>query len=169
MSSVTGQVHEQNGVLWLLMRSPLALFLLLIPLLSAAAQTAPPATDDYSGMYTFLREGEFIQVTVEEGKVSGFISRFGDSDTDKNEFLDQFFESGKLDSSHLTFTTKNVHGTWFTFDGTLGRGSGKKPEEEGYYVIRGTLTRFRSDADKKNTGQDSRNVEFKSFPRDVTP
>jgi len=121
-------------------------------------------------MYTFLREGEFVQVTVEEeGKVSGFISRFGDSDTDKNEFLDQFFESGKLDSSHLTFTTKNVHGTWFTFDGTVGRGAGKKPEEEGYYMIRGTLVRFRSDADKKNTSQDSRRVEFKSFPRDVMP
>src|SRR3954465_11697897 len=160
MTSVTSEVHEQNGVLWLLMRSPLALFLLLLPLLSGAAQTAPSATDDYSGMYTFLREGEFIQVTVEEGKVSGFISRFGDSDTDKNEFLDQFFESGKLDSSHLTFTTKNVHGTWFTFNGKHARGAAKKPEDEGYYVIRGTLTRFRSDADKKNTSQDSRQVEY---------
>jgi hypothetical protein len=160
---------SKNGVLWLLMRSLLALFLLLVPIASAAAQSASPSSDDYSGMYTFLREGEFIQVTVEEGKVSGFISRFGDSDTDKNEFLDQFFESGKLGSSHLTFTTKNVHGTWFTFDGTLGRGSGKKPEQEGYYLIRGTLIRFRSDADKKNTSQDSRQVEFKSFPRDVTP
>lgn len=152
------------------MRFLLVLFLVLLPLLSAAPQSVASATDDYSGMYTFLREGEFIQVTVEEGsKVSGFISRFGDSDTDKNEFLDQFFESGKLDSSHLTFTTKNVHGTWFTFDGTLGRGTGKKPEQESYYVIRGTLNRFRSDADKKNTTQDSRRVEFKSFPRDVTP
>jgi hypothetical protein len=151
------------------MRFLLAFFLLLLPWLSAAPQSAPPATDDYSGMYTFLRDGEFIQVTVEEeGKVSGFISRFGDSDADKNEFLDQFFESGKLDTSHLTFTTKNVHGTWFTFDGMVGRGTGKKPEEEGYYVIRGTLNRFR-DADKKNTTQDSRRVEFKSFPRDVTP
>jgi hypothetical protein len=167
--SETSEVHQQNGVLWLLMRSLLALFLLLLPLLSAAPQSPAPATDDYSGMYTFLREGEFIQVTIEEGKVSGFISRFGDSDTDKNEFLDQFFESGKLDSSHMTFTTKNVHGAWFTFDGTLGRGAGKKPEEEGYYVIRGTLIRFRSDADKKTTSQDSRRVEFKSFPRDVTP
>ena len=146
------------------------ILLVLLTVVSAAPQAMSPPIDDYSGMYTFLREGEFIQVTVEEqGKVSGFISRFGDSDTDKNEFLDQLFESGKLDSGRLTFTTKNVHGTWFTFDGTLGRGAGKKPEEEGYYVIRGTLTRFRSDADKKNTTQDSRRVEFKSFPRDVTP
>jgi hypothetical protein len=167
---LTSQMHHHNGVLWWRMRSLLVPFLLLLPLLSAAPQSVPPSTDDYSGMYAFLREGEFIQVTVEEGgKVTGFISRFGDSETDKNEFLDQFFESGKLDSSHLTFTTKNVHGTWFTFDGTLGRGAGKKPEEEGYYVIRGTLNRFRSDADKKNTTQDSKHVEFKSFPRDVTP
>lgn len=152
------------------MRFLLVCILVLIPLLTAAPQSPSLATDDYSGMYTFLREGEFIQVTVEEaGKVSGFISRFGDSDTDKNEFLDQFFESGKIDSNHLTFTTKNVHGSWFTFDGTLGRGAGKKPEDEGYYMIRGTLTRFESDADKKNTTQQSRRVEFKSFPRDVTP
>ncbi|MGH9517812.1 MAG: hypothetical protein ACRD3P_19265 [Terriglobales bacterium] len=146
------------------------LFLLLIPMVCAVPQSTVPATDDYSGMYTFLREGEFIQVTVEEEeRVTGFISRFGDSDADKNEFLDQFFESGKLDSNHLTFTTKNVHGSWFTFDGRLGRGAGKKPEDEGYYVIRGMLTRFQTDADKKNTTQQARRVEFKSFPRDVSP
>lgn len=162
-------MHQQNGVLWLHMRSLLVLFFLFLPLLSAP-QAGPPSTDDYSGMYTFLREGEFIQVTVEEGgKVTGFISRFGDSDADKNEFLDQFFETGKLDADHLTFATKNVHGSWFTFDGTVGRGTAKKPEDEGYYMIRGTLIRFQSDADKKNTTQQSRRVEFKSFPRDVTP
>jgi hypothetical protein len=167
---MTRQTQAQNGVLWLDMRFLLVFSLLLLPIVSATPQAVPPSADDYSGMYTFLREGEFLQVTIEEqSKVSGFISRFGDSETDKNEFLDQFFESGKLDSGHLTFTTKNVHGTWFTFDGTVGRGVGKKPEEEGYYVIRGTLNRFRSDADKKNTTQDSRRVEFKSFPRDVTP
>ena len=159
----------RDGVLWMLMRLLLVLVLLVSPVLPAAPQSAAPPTDDYSGMYSFLRDGEFVQVTLEDdGKISGFISRFGDSESDKNQFLDQFFESGKLDSGHLTFTTKNVHGTWFTFDGTLGRGAGKRPDEEGYYVIRGTLNRFRSDADKKNTSQDSRRVEFKSFPRDVS-
>ena len=146
------------------------LFLLLLSMASAAPQAIPPSTDDYSGMYAFLRDGEFIQLTVEEaGRVTGFISRFGDSDADKNEFLDQFFETGKLDAGHLTFATKNVHGSWFTFDGTVGRGTAKRPEDEGYYMIRGTLVRFQSDADKKNTTQQSRHVEFKSFPRDVTP
>jgi len=152
------------------MRSLLVFFLLFLPVISAAAQSTSPAGDDYSGMYTFLREGEFVQVTVEEkGNVSGFISRFGDSENDKNEFLDQFFESGKLDSNRLSFTTKNVHGSWFTFEGTVSRGTGNKPDDEGYYVIRGTLNRFQSDADKKNTTQSSRRVEFKSFPRDVSP
>jgi hypothetical protein len=151
------------------MRFLLVFFLLLLSVISAAPQSTPSSTDDYSGMYTFLREGEFLQVTVEEdGKVSGFISRFGDSESDKKEFLDQFFESGKLDSNHLTFTTKSIHGTWFTFDGTVGRGAGKKPDEEGYYVIRGTLNRFTTAADKKNANQDSRRVEFKSFPRDAS-
>jgi hypothetical protein len=151
------------------MRFLLVFFLLVLSVISAAPQSTPSSTDDYSGMYTFLREGEFLQVTVEEhGKVSGFISRFGDSESDKKEFLDQFFESGKLDSNHLTFTTKNIHGSWFTFDGTVGRGKGKKPDEEGYYIIRGTLNRFTTAADKKNASQDSRTVEFKSFPRDVS-
>jgi len=49
----------------------------------AAAQDAKAAPAqpgaEYSGMYNFLRDGEFVQITVEdEGNVTGFISRFGD-------------------------------------------------------------------------------------------
>src|SRR5690349_13250149 len=73
-----------------------------------------------SGMYTFLREGEFVQVTVEEGKVSGFISRFGDRDSDRGVFLDQFFSKASLDGKKLTFATKPIHGTWYEFAGTIG-------------------------------------------------
>jgi hypothetical protein len=131
------------------------------------AQAAAPPPADYSGMYTFLREGEFVQITIEdEGKVTGFISRFGDSESDRGSFLDQFFSAGKLDSDQLSFTTENVHGTWFRFEGSLGRGRAKQPDEEGYYLIRGRLTRYRSDAEKKTT-EEVRPVEFKSFPRDA--
>ncbi len=120
-------------------------------------------------MYSFLREGEFIQITIEErGKVSGFVSRFGDSETDRGTFLDQFFKSGKFDTNNLSFTTESVHGSWFTFDGVFERGPGKRPEDEAYYVLRGTLTRFTTDAEKKTTSQ-VRRVEFRSFPRDPAP
>src|SRR5579863_9944897 len=60
---------------------------------SAPSPAAPDAKGkEYAGMYTFLKEGEFVQVTVEDaGEVTGFISRFRDSGSGKNDFVDQFF------------------------------------------------------------------------------
>lgn len=138
-------------------------------LVLAAPQSAAPAVDDYSGMYSFLKDGEFMQITIEEkGVVSGFISRYGDSPTDKGTFLDQFFKSGTTDGTKVIFTTESIHGVWFTFEGSFAPGSGKKPEDDGYFVVRGTLTRFSTDEQKKTISQ-ARQVEFKSFPRDTSP
>lgn len=120
-------------------------------------------------MYSFVREGEFVQITIEDkGVVSGFISRFGDTESDKGTFLDQFFKSGKIEGNKVGFTTESVHGISYKFEGVFERGRGKKPQDEGYYMVRGTLTRFSEDAEHKTTAQD-RKVEFSSFPRDTTP
>ena len=125
------------------------------------------APDDYSGMYSFVKEGEFMQVTIEEkGKVSGFISRYGDTPSDKDTFIDQFFKTAQSSGKELSFTTESVHGVSFTFQGTFNRGPGKAPSSEAYYILRGTLTRVGKDPDGKDTSQ-SRQVEFKSFPRDT--
>src|SRR5215470_2768143 len=161
--------HEADMVYSRLMRvAPAlpALIALLLPVQSGA-QASPTAVPDYSGMYEFLRDGEFVQLTIEDkGKVTGFISRFGDSESDKGVFMNQFFKSGKLDGEKLSFTTEPVHGVWFEFAGAVVRGAGKKPDEEGYYVLQGTLTRINTDQDKKTTSQ-PRSVELKSFPRDT--
>jgi hypothetical protein len=124
---------------------------------------------DYSGMYSFQKEGEFVQVTVEDtGKVTGFVSRFGDGESDKGAFLDQFFKSGKLEGNKLSFATEIVHGIAFDFKGTVDRGTGKNPGDEGYYVLKGTLTENVSDVNKKVTSH-SRDVVFKMFPQDAAP
>ena len=124
---------------------------------------------DYSGMYSFQKEGEFVQVTVEEaGRVTGFVSRFGDGESDKGAFLDQFFKSGKLEGNKLSFTTEIVHGIAFDFKGTVDRGEGKNPGDEGYYVLKGTLTQNVSDVNKRVTSH-SRDVVFKMFPQDAAP
>jgi hypothetical protein len=134
-----------------------------------SSQTPPAAkpSDDYSGMYSFLKEGEFVQITVEDqGRVTGFISRYGELDSDRGVFLDQFFKQGKLDGNKLTFSTLTVHGTWYEFKGTIDRGEGKSVGDEAYYVLKGTLTQYSTDANQK-TSSKSREVTFKVFPRDM--
>jgi hypothetical protein len=139
--------------------------------LHLSAQTAPPSAaakpgDDYSGTYSFLQDGEFVQVNLEDGgKVTGFVSRYGGSETDRGLFLDHFFKDGTLDGNKLTFSTKTVHGTWYEFKGTVERGDGKKAGAEGYYVLKGTLTEYNADAQQKTTSK-SHEVAFKSFPQE---
>ena len=124
---------------------------------------------EYSGMYSFLKDGEFVQITVEdEGRVTGFVSRYGEGESDKGAFLDQFFRSGKLDGNKLSFATETVHAMWFEFKGTVERGEGKNPGDEAYYVLKGTLTDNTSDAEKKVTTH-SREVELKMFPQEASP
>lgn len=124
-------------------------------------------TQNYSGMYTFLKEGEFVQITVEEaGRVTGFVSRYGDGESDRGAFLDQFFKQGKLDDLKLSFTTETVHAVWFDFHGVFQRGEGKTPDDDAFYIVKGTLTEYREDADKKVSAK-PREVTFKSFPRDL--
>lgn len=179
----------------------------------AAPQAAPAGPPDPSGMYTFLQEGEFVQISIEppgrqfvnvsgpfkdirtqsrvmsvpdgtqnsvttaheppklepvEGKfpkprrVTGFVSRFGDLESDKGAFLDHFFTKGQLYGSELTFVTKPVHGVTYEFKGKLERGPALTRAEEGYYVLRGTLRRIESTPDKKTSH--TRQVVLKSFP-----
>jgi hypothetical protein len=130
----------------------------------AAARNAP-AGREYSGMYSFLKDGEFVQISVEDqGSVTGSISRYGDGESDKGTFLDQYFRSGKLDGNKMSFTTETVRGVWFEFKGTVERGEGKNPGDEAYYVLKGTLTDNTSDATKKVTTHASE-VVLKMFPK----
>ncbi len=136
---------------------------------SAAPDTKPPDRPgaEYSGMYSFLKEGEFVQVSVEdEGRITGFISRYGDQESDKGAFLDQFFKSGKLDGKTLAFTTEVVHGIAFDFKGTIERGEGKKPGDEAYYVLKGTLTERVTDVNQKQSSK-TREVSLKAFPAEA--
>jgi hypothetical protein len=146
------------------------LFILLSYTLAAQSSPSASATKaapDYSGMYSFLEDGEFVQVTVEDqGRVSGFISRYGDLDSDRGAFLDQFFKQGQLEGKKLNFTTNTVHGVWYEFKGTVERGQGKNPGDEAYYVLKGMLTEYNTGTDKKTSSR-SREVAFKSFPQDM--
>src|ERR1035437_1410590 len=125
-----GSDQKTHGVL----RRPATLGALLAILLGASllsAQDAPPPAPtqpavDYSGMYSFLQEGEFIQLTVEdEGQITGFISRYGDSDSAHGAFVDHFIKQGRLAGKKVNFSTETAKGVWFEFQGEIDRGTGK--------------------------------------------
>ena len=164
----TGGMMLARRLPWLaLAASLLAAAFLCVPLAAAAQSSgkAQNAGDDISGSYTFLREGEYVQITMEDGKLSGYVSRFGDSEDDKGEFIDQFFDKASLNGDRLSFNTKTVHGTWYDFTGVITTVPGKKPADEGYRSIKGTLIQHTADtngADKTT----QRQVEFKSIPTD---
>ncbi len=125
------------------------------------------AATDPSGMYSFLKEGEYVQLTLEDRELSGFISRFGDSDSDRGQFIDQFFSKGSLKGDHLTFATKTVHAVWYEFDGTIQTQSGKQPSQEGYRILKGVLKEHVADVNGVEKVRE-RSVEFKSFPEGVS-
>jgi hypothetical protein len=111
-------------------------------------------------MYSFLNDGEFVQINLEETGVSGYISRRGELDSDRGAFLDQFFSKAAVQGHEVTFTTRTLHGVWFEFNGRFDRGAAKSKAEDGYYILRGKLIQFISDSNKSTTSR-SRDVEFK--------
>ncbi len=141
----------------------LLLMIVAFPPIACAQESSAANPNDVSGMYTFLKEGEFVQLSFEDGKLTGFVSRFGDTDSDKGQFIDQFFDKASLEGDHLYFKTKPVHAVWYELDGTLTVVPGKQVGDEGYRVIRGKLTLHSGDA-KGNDRASEKTVELKSFP-----
>jgi len=142
------------------------------PQTKSGSQPAPAAKEvklaPYSGMYEFLKEGEFVQLSVEDtGQVKGFVSRYAEEDADNASFVDQFFKDATLDGNQLTFTTKTERGVWFEFKGTVERGEGKKPGDEAYYVLKGTLTQNTTEAAGKVSSH-AQEVTFKMFPQEAS-
>jgi hypothetical protein len=125
------------------------------------AAVSTPA-EDISGMYSFLKEGEFIQINLEKTGMSGYISRLGDSESDRGIFLDQFFDKAQIQGHELSFITKPLHSVWYEFQGKFERGTGKSKADDGYYVLRGTLKECSLDENKKTVSH-ARAVELKSL------
>ena len=149
-----------------MIKNVLLLSLVALATLALAQSNRPagPPAEDLSGMYTFLADGEYVQLNIEDaGKVTGYVSRYGSLESDRGAFLDHFIKKGALKESRIEWTTEPVHGTWYDFKGTIGRGNGKTPNDEGYYAMRGTLVEHMTDALKKETAR-QREVVLKSFP-----
>jgi hypothetical protein len=91
-----------------------------------------------SGTYSLGSSGA-IDVELQPDRLSGFITRLGDRESDEGTPLTFFFATSRLAGQRLAFTTRQVHGVWFSFDGTIVRGSGRSRDQQGYYLLEGRL------------------------------
>jgi len=146
----------------------LLLVLVSVGLAQSPATAQPQVHNDITGLYSFVHEGEFVQIEVNDGNVTGLVSRFKDEDPDRAEFVDQFFERAKLEGGNLSFRTKAADGAWFEFSGVVERGPAKTPADEGYWLIKGTLTERHSLVDGK-VSEKVHELTLKSFPEDTEP
>jgi hypothetical protein len=135
----------------------------------SANATVPHAAEDISGMYSFIKEGEFLQITLDKNAVTGYISRMGESDSDDGVFLDQFFLKADVQGHDVSFTTRALHSVWYEFKGRFSRGPGKTKGDDGYYVLRGMLKELTSNNADRTVSSRSREVEFKLLAQPEDP
>jgi hypothetical protein len=102
----------------------------------STGRTVLPA--DASGEYQFGAGGT-IDIELEPNRLGGFLTRLGDSASDQGTPLTFFFSTGRLSGDRLSFTTRQVHGVWFSFEGTIARGSAQSRNQQGYYLLEGRL------------------------------
>lgn len=151
------------------------LLLAATALLARDPKLDPLLTGDFSGMYTFLQDGESVQLTLDPApteatewtkpqKLTGFVSRLGNTPDDQDRILDHFFKSGSVESNRVRFTTKTVHGVWYEFEGKVQRDERRATrDKEGFYIIRGMLTEHVIDRNGKDSSR-QRELTMKSFP-----
>ncbi|MBV8113615.1 MAG: hypothetical protein JO300_02660 [Silvibacterium sp.] len=111
-----------------------------------------------TGEYMLDDNGSIVQITIESGVLDGYISRVIEGQTTA---LTYFFDRTTIDGDHLTFTTKPVHGIWYSFNGTIVHGEVPTKQETGFYRLKGTWI-MHADAGKT---QSSSMVSFRSTPR----
>jgi hypothetical protein len=99
-------------------------------------------TDTAEGEYpwkSWRGDGE-IEMYFEHGRLQGYITEPLDAQSQSASELIFDFATTHIDGDALSFTTRQVHGAWYSFTGHLERGLVAAPSQSGYYLLTGTLT-----------------------------
>lgn len=102
--------------------------------------------DEASGSYALSpNPAEVVEIILNnEGdgnvRLQGYLTRIGDGVSDRGAPLTYFFERSTVGPEKLTFITRQVHSVWWSFSGTIDRGSVQSSAQKGYYFLNGMLT-----------------------------
>ena len=100
--------------------------------------------EEASGGYALNPDGnEVIEIILNGGgpetRLQGYITRLGDGPSDQGAPLTFFFSRTTVSGSEITFITRQVHGVWWSFAGSIDRGRAAMSTQKGFYFLNGTL------------------------------
>ncbi len=87
------------------------------------------------GEYALGAPGEVVELDMQDRRLTGYMSRLGDQESDKQTVLTYFFDRSTISGTRATFRTRAIHGIWYSFAGEIAPGG-----DAGGYVLAGTLT-----------------------------
>lgn len=76
----------------------------------------------------------------DEVRLQGYLTRIGNGVSDRGAPLTYFFARTTVSPARLTFSTRQVHGVWWSFSGNIERGSVQSNAQKGFYFLNGMLT-----------------------------
>ncbi|HUY81443.1 MAG TPA: hypothetical protein VMU92_06935 [Acidobacteriaceae bacterium] len=107
-----------------------------------------------SGEYELDDDGSIVQITIQDNRLTGYITKMQDSAA-----LTLFFLKTSIQGSRVSFITSTVHNMHYIFKGEIVRGNAATPDQRGFYQMVGELTEYRGDVKRR------RKVYLKSTPR----
>lgn len=110
--------------------------------------------DNASGEYDLDDKGSVVQITIQDNRLTGYVTKMQDSAA-----LTLFFLKTSIHGSRLSFTTGTVHNMHYAFKGQIVGGNAATPDQNGFYRMVGELTEYIGDV------KESRMVRLKSTPR----
>ncbi len=100
------------------------------------SSSLPP---EASGEYALGAPGEVIEIVAQARRLEGYVSKMGDLESDQGAPLTFFFDRASMSGERLTFSTWQVHGVWFSFDGAIVPGPSDGRSDDPPFVLEGDL------------------------------
>lgn len=101
------------------------------------------ATDfppEAAGFYRFHDDAQGVRIVSHGGEISGYLLKLGKGTIDKDMVLGYDFSEVAGTRNQLYFTTRQVHGVWYGFEGKVVQHGSLKQEDQASYTLQGTLT-----------------------------
>jgi hypothetical protein len=110
------------------------------PIIATWKRGATDFPAEATGFYRFRDDAQGVRIVSHDGAISGYLLKFGKGISDKDMVLGFDFSEVAGIRNQLHFTTRQVHGVWYGFEGKVVQHRGWNHYDQANYILQGTLT-----------------------------